>query len=211
MHTRPDVIIFDYGKVLVGPIDPEAFARNQETLAQDYGFATGQDLWHHIYISDAWEQAKRGHITYDALWADRLEPLGIRDDAGRTAFKHRLFEYWDIFPSMRGVLRGLKDRGYRLAVLSNSARQGFREYLEVRRGFADLFDCAISSAEVGYAKPEPEIYQIALDCLGVEALHTLFVDDLPRNTTAAAKLGIPTIVFSGPDALVVELKKRTIL
>lgn len=208
---RPRAIIFDYGRVLVGPLDPPAFAASHEALAQDYGFENAQALWNHIYISEAWEQAKRGRISYEALWIDRLGVLGINDEAGRVAFKRRLFAHWGVYPRMRSLLRELRDLGYRLGVLSNSARQDFRQYLETRRGFVDLFEVVVSSAEVGHAKPEEEVYRFTLDRFQLPPRATLFIDDLPRNTQAAEKMGIPSIVFTNPLALVEELRRRSVL
>ena len=208
---RPRAILFDYGNVLVGPLDRDAFTASQDTMALDYGFENGQALWNHIYISEAWEQAKHGRITYEALWIDRLSVLGIHTDASRTAFKRRLFSHWAVFPQMRKILANLQDRGYQLGVLSNSARQEFRRYLEQRRGFVNLFDVVISSADVGYAKPEEEIYRFALEQLALPPEAALFIDDLPRNTLAAEQIGIATIVFTTPPDLVEELNRRSIL
>ena len=208
---RPEVVVFDYGNVLVGPLNRPAFVASQAALAHEYGFGSGQALWNHIYVSQAWEQAKRGRISYEAFWIDRLGLLGISDQEGRTAFKRRLFAHWGVFSEMRTLLHALKAREYRLGVLSNSARQGFRSYLEERRGFVDLFDVVISSAETGYAKPEEDIYRLVLDRLAVSPAAMLFIDDLPRNTEAAERLGIPAIVFTSPADLLVELRRLAVL
>jgi FMN phosphatase YigB (HAD superfamily) len=61
------------------------------------------------------------------------------------------------------------------------------------------------------AKPEPEIYQLALKLLGIAPEEALFIDDLPRNTIAAEALGIPSIVFESPAQLRRELQARGIL
>jgi HAD superfamily hydrolase (TIGR01509 family) len=74
-----------------------------------------------------------------------------------------------------------------------------------------MFDVVVPSAKVGLAKPEPEIYQLTLDLLGLKPDETLFIDDLPRNTTAAEALGIPSIVFESPTQLRRELVARGIL
>ena len=75
----------------------------------------------------------------------------------------------------------------------------------------NLFDVVISSADVGYAKPEEEIYRFALEQLALPPEAALFIDDLPRNTLAAEQIGIATIVFTTPSDLVEELKCRSIL
>jgi HAD superfamily hydrolase (TIGR01493 family) len=208
--SLPEAIIFDYGRVLVGPVDDDAFDANLTRLANRYGFEQGSDLWNHIYLCQGWEDAKRGRLSHADFWAERLALLGIMTVEDRAAFKSKLFAYWGLMPGMDALLRELQPV-CRLAVLSNTSRQGFAGYLVQRRGFGGLFDKVISSAEVGFAKPEPEIYHLALDRLHIKPKQALFVDDLERNTAAAEALGIPSIIFTTADALRKELKKRRIL
>jgi putative hydrolase of the HAD superfamily len=59
-----------------------------------------------------------------------------------------------------------------------------------RLGLADAFDHIISSSEIGYAKPESEVFEMALATAGVPAHEALFVDDDHQNVVAAAALGI---------------------
>jgi HAD superfamily hydrolase (TIGR01509 family) len=207
--SRPSVIIFDYGRVIVGPVDPAAFDAGLLALAREHGFERGTDLWNHIYISPAWEDAKRGRLSHEAFWDDRLRALGLAAGDAQAAFKRRLFEGWGLLPGMRKLLHDLSGHT-RLAVLSNNARRNFRAYLSERRGL-DQFDYVVSSAEAGIAKPDPAIYRLALDGLGITPGEALFVDDLPRNTRAAEAVGIPSIVFTGADALRAELEARGVL
>ncbi len=206
----PAALIFDYGRVLVGPLDRAAFDANLSALAAEHGFSSGRDLWNHIYVSETWEQAKRGLITHAAFWDERLRALGLTTAHAQRDFKAQLFEFWGLYPAMRDLLHDLCSH-YRLAVLSNTARRDFAQYLADRRGLQGLFECAISSAEHGAAKPEPEIYRIALGCLDISPEQALFVDDQPRNTRAAEALGIASIVFTTPKALRSELQRRKIL
>ncbi len=206
----PEALIFDYGRVLVGPVDEEAFQADLTRLAREYGFERGIDLWNHIFVSQAWEQAKRGRITHEMFWRNRLAALNVVTEQDQAAFKAHLYRHWGLLPGMRQLLDKLRSR-YRLAVLSNTSRRDFARYLAERRGLSDTFEVVVSSAEAGVAKPEPEAYQIVLDRLCIDAGQALFIDDLPRNTRAAEALGIPSIVFCGVDALQTELIARGIL
>ncbi|MGH2621083.1 MAG: HAD-IA family hydrolase, partial [Anaerolineales bacterium] len=67
--------------------------------------------------------------------------------------------------------------------------------IEVEWRIADAFDKLIISAEVGLAKPDPRIYRLALEGLGVEAGQAIFVDDFPENLEAAAALGMHPVHF----------------
>ena len=78
-------------------------------------------------------------------------------------------------------------------------------------GLVDIFDVVVSSAAVGMAKPEPDIYRLVIERLGIETGEALFIDDLVRNTAAAEALGIPSIVFESPAQLRRELQARAIL
>lgn len=68
-------------------------------------------------------------------------------------------------------------------------------------GLADLADHVVSSARVGVAKPDPEIYRIAAERAGVAAGRCLFVDDRPENVEAAVALGMTGLHYRRPDDL----------
>lgn len=208
--TSVKAIIFDYGNVLEGPVDQAAFEADLAELAEEFGFETGLDIWYHLYLSEAWEKAKRGQITRPEFWEDRLGALGLTTEEQRTDFKRRVHRNRILRPEMRNLLKELKGH-CRLAVLSNTSRKEFARYLEERRKLVGVFDVVVSSAEVGIAKPDPAIYRITLERLELKPEETLFVDDLERNTSVAEKLGIPTIVFTTAEALRAELRERGIL
>jgi epoxide hydrolase-like predicted phosphatase len=203
-------ILFDYGSVIEGPLDQAGFEADLAALAQRYGFSTGQELWNHLYVCDAWEQAKRGQMTREEYWIERLAALGIHDQEQRELFKVRLHRNRGILAEMPPLLRELRER-YRLAVISNTSRRNLGEYLAIQRGLDGLFDVVVSSADAGIAKPDPKIYQMALQLMGIAPQEALFIDDLERNTLAAEALGIPSIVFTTPQALRDELAHRGIL
>lgn len=92
---------------------------------------------------------------------------------------------------------------YKLALLSNSSS----EYLRNELATYDLekyFDEITISSEVGLIKPEPEVFEHIMRKLGVRPEECIFTDDNPKHTSAAEKLGIRSIVFTG----VPELKER---
>jgi HAD superfamily hydrolase (TIGR01509 family) len=210
MDNRPQAIIFDFGNVLEGPLNPQAFELELARMASEFGFEDGQALWSHIYVSDAWEKAKRGQLSRQAFWKDRLDLLGLTTDESRSAFKRRLFQFHDVFPAMRSLLEELKPR-YRLAVLSNTARKDLQTHLEEGKGLKGVFNLVISSAAEGLAKPEPEIYKLALSRLMIPPGEALFIDDMERNTRAAELMEIRSIIFTTPEALWRELKTQQCL
>lgn len=91
------------------------------------------------------------------------------------------------------VIRELKLQGKKIGLISNA------DAVEVKGWFVSpisrLFDSVVFSYAVGYVKPEPDIYRIALDALGVSAERSVFVGDGGSNELIGArKLGFTTIL-----------------
>lgn len=94
---------------------------------------------------------------------------------------------------------------YRLGLLSNSHAEEIRPILN-HHDFIALFDEVIISAEVELAKPDPEIFTLALKLLNVLPEETIFVDDSKRNIEAAELIGITGIWYVGIDSLQDQLR-----
>ena len=93
-------------------------------------------------------------------------------------------------------VRQLREQGYRLAICTNniaSFRDRWREQLPL-----ELFDVVVDSSEVGVRKPDPAIYLLTCEQLGVTPEVSVFVDDHPGNVAAAEALGMAGVVV-GPD------------
>ena len=100
--------------------------------------------------------------------------------------------------------RELRDRGIRLAILTNNVR----EWHDIWRTAFDidaLFELVVDSAFEGTRKPEPRIYEITLERLGLEARDCAFIDDVDANVTAANELGLHGIHFRTTDQVIAEL------
>jgi HAD superfamily hydrolase (TIGR01509 family) len=102
-------------------------------------------------------------------------------------------------------LESLREQGVRTAFVSNCA-ENTRPMLAAH-GLSDLVDELVLSCEVRAAKPDPAIFEVALERLGVEAGETVFVDDQQRVCDAAATLGIHAVTIdrSGRDGAVTGL------
>lgn len=116
------------------------------------------------------------------------EPAFVREltDLVADHLVHHVTLYEDALPA----LRGLREAGVRTALVSNC--DNFAEPLVERLGLADELDEVVLSFRVGAKKPEPAIYRAALEALGAEPEHALFVDDQPEYLDGAAALGIQT-------------------
>ena len=95
--------------------------------------------------------------------------------------------------------RRLRADGIRTALVTNNVREfgdGWRSLVPVD----ELFEVVIDSSHAGVRKPDPRIFQLALDALGVTAERSLFLDDFPGNVAAANAMGLRGILV-GPDRL----------
>lgn len=107
--------------------------------------------------------------------------LGAAVSVGELVAAVRMGAYPDAEPA----LRGLRDRGLRLVVVSNWDCSLGR-VLE-RCGLAELLDGAVSSAEAGSRKPDPAIFERALELAGCEADEALHVGDTPEEDVEGAR------------------------
>jgi putative hydrolase of the HAD superfamily len=107
---------------------------------------------------------------------------------------------------MIAFLRELKlERGLRLAMLTNNVREWearWRAMLPVD----ELFELVVDSAFVGMRKPDPAIYALTLERLGLAAEQCVFVDDIDVNVAAARELGMHAVHFVDTDAAVDEIR-----
>lgn len=87
------------------------------------------------------------------------------------------------------VVARARAAGVRTALVSNSYGLEYP-----REHWPRMFDVTVISAEVGMRKPDPKIYQLALDGLRVRAEDAVFVDDFPENIAAAEALGIAGVL-----------------
>jgi putative hydrolase of the HAD superfamily len=81
-----------------------------------------------------------------------------------------------------------------MGLLSNSVGE---EAVYDRGLLGDLFDGAVISSEVGLRKPDPAIYELAAERIGVSAGACVYVDDLPGNLKPARALGMATVLHRG--------------
>ena len=102
-----------------------------------------------------------------------------------------------IIPGTPEVLRALKNKGFRLGVVSNH-RTWLPDYLK-EIGLSDFFETIVVSEVVGVEKPDIRIMQIALDNLSLNASDCLYVGDHPFDVLCAKNAGIDCAWLTAPD------------
>jgi len=122
-----------------------------------------------------------------------------------AGFGERYFAHLQPNDRLIDYMRGLRERGYKLAICTNNVREWearWRAMLPVD----EIFDVVVDSAFVGSRKPEPRIYQVTLERLGTAPEAAVFVDDVEINCQAARELGIQAIHFRTTDQAIQEIE-----
>lgn len=150
-------------------------------------------------------QAFKGQIDQEEFFTAYLNLLGIDDPAlvkrGRSILEGENSDV-KFFDGVRDTLLILKQKGYLLGIITDTANsvQAKLKWFE-QGGFGHVWDSIISSKEIGLEKPDPGIYQAALNQLGITALQAVFVGHRKSELDGAKALGIKTIAFNqDPDA-----------
>ncbi|MFI7048976.1 HAD family hydrolase [Streptosporangium sandarakinum] len=156
---------------------------------------------------NAWAKALVEHPAGRALYVD-LELGRMTQAAWNTATAELLGVAADNLmgrahamvcaePSMVELARQARRAGLTVALLSNSyGRDPYDPYTAT--GVWDLFDHHVISETEGVAKPDPRIYRLTLERVGLAAGECVFVDDNPANLLPAQALGIETVLVDGP-------------
>jgi 2-haloacid dehalogenase len=139
------------------------------------------------------QQQDHGRITVDQFLA-RLEQL-----SGEPVTREIMEAGAKVDDQVVAVLAQLHGP-YRTALLSNAPSKLIRDLLR-DHDLERYFDEIVVSSEVGHIKPGPEIFELALKRLAVPAPAAVFIDDDPRNTAAAERLGLRAIQFTSAAQL----------
>ncbi|CAH1802395.1 unnamed protein product [Owenia fusiformis] len=107
-------------------------------------------------------------------------------------------------PAMVDAINCINAEGVKTALLTNNWKiNDTKSHCPVDK---DMFNVVIESCKVGMRKPDPRIYEMCLEKLGVKAEESVFLDDIGSNLIPAQKMGIQTIKVSGPEQALGELE-----
>src|SRR4030066_464775 len=191
-------VIFDFGGVLVGMIDD----RPRRKLAEQLGVSLSH-LDNLVFFSASAQKASLGEIDVEMHWKAVGEALGIKEEA----MPQFLQQYWsadDVNWGLLDFIRSLRPR-YKVGLLSN-AWDDLRQTMHNRWNIDGLFDEMIISAEVGMTKPNPRIFHLVVERLGVQPGEAVFIDDILTNVEAARREGLVAIQFLQPQQTLENLK-----
>ena len=143
---------------------------------------------------------EKGEVTEDDFAASFGPRLGIADTENLI---ERMFAGLGPDEAMIETVRELRGEGVRTGLISNSWGTGIYDPSML----SDLFDAVVISGDVGLHKPQPEIYELGAERLGIPASECVFVDDLRENVAGAEAVGMTAILHRDPEATIAELRR----
>jgi putative hydrolase of the HAD superfamily len=198
-------VIFDLGGVVFpSPFDafsayerehglPDRFIRGVVAASADHG---------------AWARLERSELSFDescvAFGAECAAAGGAVDAADLMSGIGRGFEPR---PEMVQAITAIRAHGLKVGALTNNWAPGSPETDEAPHALGHLgrFDVVVESAVEGLRKPDPRIYELVCERLGIAATEAVFLDDLGINLKPARALGMTTIKVADPAAALSEL------
>jgi putative hydrolase of the HAD superfamily len=208
MKRMVEAVIWDFGGVLTtSPF--EAFARfeSERGLPADIIRRTNANN----HWENAWAKFERAEVdleAFDQLFATESTALGA-EVRGKDVLPLLM---GDLRPEMVEALRVVKSR-FKTGCITNNlpanaigSASGRSLYIaEVMA----LFDHVIESAKIGLRKPDPRIYRMMVDALGVDPRHCVYLDDLGVNLKPARDMGMTTIKVANAPQAIAELEAAT--
>jgi len=191
-------VIFDFGGVLIRTEDRSGRAKWEQRLG-----LPERSLGKIVFECPASARATVGEIHESAIWKELAATYGLNDGQLRE-FRRDFFSGDAMDAELVSFLRSLRPR-YKTGILSNAwsgARRAFTDLF----GFGDAVDTIVISAEEGVAKPDPAIYHIALNRLGVRSEEAVFVDDMEENVLAANALGMFGVQFKTREQAIADVQ-----
>jgi putative hydrolase of the HAD superfamily len=197
-------LILDFGGVLTTPLY-ESMATFAEAVGIELQDLARAALGVYAGADDDlvvdFETGRIGRAEFEVAFARRLvEATGV--EVGPEDLVERVFAGLRSETSMSSAVRAVRASGIKTALLSNS--WGMELY---RRAELDgLFDVVVISGEVGLRKPDPEIFTLTTERLGVDPEACVFVDDFLGHLQAAMETGMTTVLHLSPDDTIRELE-----
>ncbi|WP_327146256.1 HAD family hydrolase [Nocardia sp. NBC_01327] len=212
--VAPRAIWFDFGGVLSPPLSDLFDAYEQKTgitpralrAAMD---AVGADLGAHplapielaAITEYEWGSRLRTHLA-------AANPALDLSRAELEMFGGQWFSNIHCNSLMASTVRAMRAQGHLVGVLSNNVVEWEPHWHRMIEPAGEL-DALIDSCFVGVRKPDPRIFRIAEEALGVAPSDCLLIDDLAENCAAAEESGWQAIRFTSNDQTLRELSYRT--
>jgi putative hydrolase of the HAD superfamily len=141
-----------------------------------------------------------GELDEDRFSEQFAPLLGLTEHEGLV---DRLFAGMEPEQPMLDALRRARAAGVRTGMISNSWGRGRYD----RDSFAELFDGVVISGEVGFHKPQPEIFELGAERIGLAPGDCVFVDDLRENCQGAEAVGMTAVLHRDTERTLERLEE----
>lgn len=191
-------VIWDIGGVIMRTEDPAPRAE----LAAELG-VTREYLNDLVFGGEQGTQAQIGEINQQEMWDYVRSELRIAPGE-HPDLRERFFGGDVLDTQLVDFIRSLKP-SFKIGIISNAWSQVAASLVEW--GIDDAFEMVVGSGDVGIMKPDPRIFQIALERLSLAPVEAVFVDDFIQNVHGAQALGINAIHFRSREQAIQELEQ----
>lgn len=180
-------IVFDMADVMFR-FDRNAIFESKGIFGEDKTL-----LDREVYLSVEWSMVDEGIIDEEEAYRRMCARLPERL---HEKLRQLVFE-WDIYPmpGMAELVKGLREKGYGVYLLSNAGKRQ-PEYWQEVPGHEYFLDTLVSY-EVRVVKPQPEIFLMAFNRFKIDPRESVFIDDNSLNAAGAMLCGMESIVFHG--------------
>lgn len=147
---------------------------------------------------------RESKIDRDEFWKRVIESLNLKESS--DLLEKKWIDGYEIMPKTKYLIEQLSKQ-YALYYLSDNVKERV-DALDSKFHFLSLFKGGIFSHEVGVRKPNPKIYQFALNKCHTRPDETIFIEDKQIMLDPAKEMGINTILFVDPDSLESQLREQ---
>lgn len=148
-----------------------------------------------LFYSGLWQKMDNGDVTLEEMY----KTVSKKVPNYMHSILSTYLENWSfnlvINPTMEAFIKGIKEKGFGIYLCSN-APSFFTDLIEFYP-ILKIFDGIVFSGDIGFSKPNPEIYEYLLDTYELIAEECLFIDDLSSNIHGAYRVGIDGYQYNG--------------
>lgn len=195
-------LIFDFGgPVLLTPFELRHVAE------RDLGLAPGTFAWTGPFAPERdaqWREFQSGGMNEREYWALRAQEFAdlTGEEPTMPALCAHLYSGSEdelVRPQARALMRDAKAAGIPVGALTNDLTSFHDEDWLARMSILREFDVLVDGRTEGVYKPDPAMYRIILERMGIEAEGTVFLDDQPVNLAGAEVVGLTPVHLDPVD------------
>lgn len=192
-------VVFDIGKVLMS-FEPEKHLKEMGYSGEAYEKIAGA-----TFLSDVWQERDKGILTEEE-YVDQCVALAPEYEKDIREVMRRTPEFVKLYPYAKTWVEYLKNKGYRIFIISNFAQYMAEENVK-NMPFRKLADGEIFSYVVHELKPDPIIYQMLVEKYFLNPEECVMIDDRPENCEGARSIGMKAVVFKSFKQAAADLAK----